>query len=60
MKIGEFQKNMENLHETKSTRAARLIIFHHYAVDDFTIVAKISLQAVLSRLPRESTHEQFP
>lgn len=46
-------------HKSKSTRSARFVILHDYAVNHLAISAKISLQTVLSRLPRKASNEEL-
>lgn len=49
-----------NLHESEATGPSGLVVLHHNAVDDFTVAAEVSLQAVLSRFPAQSADEKFP
>lgn len=47
-------------HEPESSRSTCLIILHHHTVDDFAIPTKVTLQAVLGRLPAEAADEELP
>lgn len=47
-------------HESEAARPSRLVVLHYDAVDDLTIAAEVSLQAVLGRLPAEAADEEFP
>lgn len=58
--VGRAKGKRESSHETKSSRTARFVVLHHYTVNDFTIATKVSLQAVLGRLPTEASDKKFP
>lgn len=48
-----------NSHESESSRPPCLVVLHNHTVDDFTVAAEVSLQAVLGRLPAEASDEEF-
>lgn len=58
--IGRNSHRAGDSHESKAARPSRLVVLHHDAVDDLTVAAEVSLQAVLGRLPAEAANEEFP
>lgn len=58
--IGRNLHEAGDSHESESARPSRLVVLHHYAVNDFTIAAEVALQAVLGCLPTEASDEKFP
>lgn len=49
-----------SLHESKATRPSSLVVLHHNAINDFSIAAEVSLQAVLGCFPAQAADEKFP
>lgn len=42
------------VHKSESSRSARLVIFHHNAVNHLAIAAKVTLQAVCLSIPAQT------